>query len=181
MTTDPAGCSEDVPALSVGVFRLWLERDGEPARDVGNVVVGNLREAVESFEGCPADASELDRRTAYQVRSAVEIVCQLDEFTCENLLDWLTGPAVNVAAGTRFYLQAVQRKALYRMTLRKSLCDSELSVVIHRAYIASELDLLFSVDAFSGQQLVFRALRDPSHPTNPYGYVELTPAHCGTS
>lgn len=181
MTISGVGCSEDVPNVSVGTFRLFLERDGEPARDVGNVVVANLRENIETFEGAPANWTMRDRRSAYQIRNWIELVCQLDEFTCENLRDWLTGPAVNVAHGTRMLLQAVQAKPIYRLTFSKDFCGGVLSVVIHRAYIVSELDVLFAADAFSGQQLVFRALRDPDFPTHPYGYVEITPGQCGTS
>lgn len=181
MTISCAPCTEPSPAYSVGVFRLEVRRDDEPARDVGNVVVGTIREIIERFEGCPANATVIDRRLAYQVRQAIEVVAQMDELTCENFRDWLVGPAVNVVAGTQIQLQAVQASPIFRLVLRHEICEgTTLSLVIHRAYIVSELDVLFSSEAFSGQQLVFRALRDPDHPTNLYGYLEIT-GSCGSS
>jgi hypothetical protein len=175
-------CLDAVPAYLQGSFALTLQRDGEDARDIGNVVIGTLQDEVETFFGCPADGSEMEGQTAYQVRSTVNLIVSADEITCENLLMWLQGPMVNVPGGQRILLSQVLRRDPFRAVATRDLCNGAfLSIVLHRAFIVTPVDILFQSGVISANQFTLRATRDPNNPTHPYGYLELSPSDCALS
>lgn len=182
MAAECQPCEEGIPAYINGSFTLTLERFGEDPRDIGNVVVGTFQDELDTFIGCPADGSEPTGQTVYQVRNSVNLIVSADEITCQNLLVYLQGPAVNVPGGNRILLDQVLRRDPFRAVASRALCNgSSIEIVLHRAFIVTPIDILFQSGAITGAQFTLRATRDPTYPTHPYGFVDIIPGDCDLS
>lgn len=175
-------CTESIPAYLSGAFTLYLQREGGAPRNIGNIVVGNLQEQIETFIGTTADGSDPNQQTVIQVRQAVNLIATADEIVCENLRDWLQSTPANITGGQRLPFTHVEQKTVFRAIAEIDLCNgTSLQIVIHRCSIVSAFDLLFQPGSITGNQFTLQALRDSTHPTNPYGYLEIVPGGCSLS
>lgn len=184
MTIDCLNTSEcgDMAAYLTGAFDLTLQRTDQEPRNIGNVVIGTMQDEVETFYGCPADGSDPDGVTAYQIRHAFNLIVSADEITCENLRAWLETPVTNIPGGQRLSLEMILEKSPFRAVATQTLCDgTDISIVLHRVFITTPLDLLFQSGAITGNQFTLRAVRDYAYPTNPFGYIDVTDGGCSTS
>lgn len=171
-----------IPPLLSGAFDLTLQREGEAARNIGNVVIGTLQDSLETFFGAPADGSQAWGQNAYSIRESINLIVSADEITCENLRLWLETPVVNVAGGQELLFEHILERSAFRAVATKELCDgTEIEIVLHRVFLMTPLDLLFQSGAITGNQFTLRAMRDPDYPTNPFGKIFIANGDCASS
>ena len=175
-------CTEQALPLLKGTFDFFVEGEDGGVRDIGNVLMGTFQEAIETFEGFPADGSDRLNRYVYAVRQSIGFAVTTDHVTCRNLVMFLNSSPANTIGGVRIPLDFAHRRENFRATLEQETCDGALlRIVIHRAQVVTPLDLLLSDNAFTAIQFTMRALRDASRDSDPYGYLELLPGDCEVS